>query len=775
MILSDRDLVYRQEREHIIEGFVPGHVTPVGYDLRIAYFSAAGSQVSFTFCCLRPGESIFAASEELVRLPDSLAARVVLRNTWLRRELSLDAPEYQPGIHTRVYFRIFNLSQSPVLLRQGDMLATIMFEPLSSPAQHPYGGKYSEEIEFGELKVPADQIRDVHAAETAVQYAVRTAGQDCGARIYSSAAGAGPASAGKTSARAGENAGSRTMVTGGAHLQGSAGKGTPDNTTPAGSEEISSGRRSCSSAGTDTGTGTGTGTGAGTGAEVETETGEAKGAGADTGTSTQIRQTQAEAATDRLPHTGTGAMGAGNVGAVPAAPAAAGSGSAAGCVESDAPGESARRLTAASGPAVPAADSSSRTARTAQIASFDPPPGQAAPDMSRHAGTAAEAGCPAIAAVPVASGESVGSSSSTSGTGQPVGRAVNTSGGGETQNGAGAKPPVPHPPQAEKEQLEEPAAELGKPAVDRDHGRPGTAVSRTDAGSSAGTGQTTGADQSTADTAVKQGSEPVHESEPKPNAGGTPAAAVSNRAAGSTAASSGAGQGSDRTTSTAPESTGRSQVRIRVSAAGADGKDGTAAPKAHGGFRQRLFQLGKALLFLAVVTGLMTLVVTVCFHYAIDPGKVLVSNIVVDGETMTFDLELADEESTCRIVDVEWINDDGTISLLFRASMMKFPGTRFPNGKVAIDVGEEADGIFAVRVVGKGRSTKLLMVDNYHLHDPDDERNGTGSGGGAGDGSSGDRSEGDDGLPDWFDDFLESRKNRPTLCSAAAGRTILAG
>ena len=52
-----------------------------------------------------------SSTSELIHLPSTLVARVMLRNSRIRQGLSLDAPLYFPGHSTRVFFRVTNIGQ----------------------------------------------------------------------------------------------------------------------------------------------------------------------------------------------------------------------------------------------------------------------------------------------------------------------------------------------------------------------------------------------------------------------------------------------------------------------------------------------------------------------------------------------------------------------------------------------------------------------------------------------------------------------------------------
>lgn len=163
MILTDHEITALVNEEGLIEEFEPQQLTNIGYDLRTEYFPVDGDKkTSFT---LQPGESVFVATVENVKMCNNLAGRVVLKNSRIRMGLALDSPVYQPAHHTKIFFRITNVSNAEITLHKGDSYATIIFEQLSSSPDIPYAGAYTGEFDFiglGDYKDPyRKQIREI--------------------------------------------------------------------------------------------------------------------------------------------------------------------------------------------------------------------------------------------------------------------------------------------------------------------------------------------------------------------------------------------------------------------------------------------------------------------------------------------------------------------------------------------------------------------------------------------------------------------------------------
>lgn len=159
MLLTDRDIAQLIRDSQLIENADNGNITNIGYDLTAEYFAAGGEKVDTV--SLMPGESVFVGAKENIRMPANLAARIALKNSRIRQGLALTAPIYQPGHHTKVFFRLTNMTGDEIILLKGQKYATILFEQLTGDAEHPYDGAFSEELDFNGLA----QYQDIYNAQ----------------------------------------------------------------------------------------------------------------------------------------------------------------------------------------------------------------------------------------------------------------------------------------------------------------------------------------------------------------------------------------------------------------------------------------------------------------------------------------------------------------------------------------------------------------------------------------------------------------------------------
>lgn len=121
-------------------------ITNIGYDLRADFFAKDGKLVEY--CALQPGESVFVQSKEIVSFDTFTSGRVALKNSRIRMGLTLDAPIYQPGHKTKIFFRLTNLSNAELSLEKGKKYAMLLFDQLLQPPEHPYTGAFVDEFSF---------------------------------------------------------------------------------------------------------------------------------------------------------------------------------------------------------------------------------------------------------------------------------------------------------------------------------------------------------------------------------------------------------------------------------------------------------------------------------------------------------------------------------------------------------------------------------------------------------------------------------------------------
>lgn len=143
ILLSDTD-IYDLINNNVMKNADPSRVLSIGYDLNPqAYYNA--NKEYYEIINLEPGDSIFVECKEYISLPQNMIAQIQLRNSRIRQGLSLDAPIYQPGHSTLVYYRITNISKSVITLSKDDGTAYILFYYIDSVPTQTYNGAFQNE------------------------------------------------------------------------------------------------------------------------------------------------------------------------------------------------------------------------------------------------------------------------------------------------------------------------------------------------------------------------------------------------------------------------------------------------------------------------------------------------------------------------------------------------------------------------------------------------------------------------------------------------------
>lgn len=169
MILVDKDIKRFVENADgsgdgtFIANGIPDSVTNIGYDLRAGKFWKDKKESNS--CRLRPGESVFVGSEEIIQFGNQTVGRVALKNSRIRMGLTMDSPVYQPGHKTRIYFRLSNVSKNIIELEAGQKYVMVIFERLDDAPETLYQGTFSDEFDFKDLadyeSVYARQVQDL--------------------------------------------------------------------------------------------------------------------------------------------------------------------------------------------------------------------------------------------------------------------------------------------------------------------------------------------------------------------------------------------------------------------------------------------------------------------------------------------------------------------------------------------------------------------------------------------------------------------------------------
>ncbi len=163
MLLTDK--LIAKKCQSIISPFEIQNIGNVHYELIADSFSNEKKNAE-TSIVLHPMESTFVKSKEVVQLPNNMIAFVQLKNSRIREGLTLNAPIYQPGHKTNVFYRITNISQQDISLKSEDKIAQILFYELSQDVENPYSGTFQSEFEYtGMGKYTEEYSKDMKRIE----------------------------------------------------------------------------------------------------------------------------------------------------------------------------------------------------------------------------------------------------------------------------------------------------------------------------------------------------------------------------------------------------------------------------------------------------------------------------------------------------------------------------------------------------------------------------------------------------------------------------------
>lgn len=141
MFLKDDEL-----KNGIIEGAQETGFGNISCDLFIK--EILSNSRHFTEYALKPGESAFVSTIEIITVPANMFAQVIIRNSAIRLGLTIVAPIYQPGHKTRIFFRVTNVSDMTITLKQNTSVCSLMLYRFSSDSIKPYRGAYSDEFDY---------------------------------------------------------------------------------------------------------------------------------------------------------------------------------------------------------------------------------------------------------------------------------------------------------------------------------------------------------------------------------------------------------------------------------------------------------------------------------------------------------------------------------------------------------------------------------------------------------------------------------------------------
>ena len=157
MILRDEDI--KEYGDKLIdEGYNEKCVESISYRITINGIITKdedGKKTTKSEYTLRSLDTFYVKSNEHITLPNNMTARIVERNSMMRKGLFVSGPHYQPGHSTYIFLRVKNLTGEDFILKKSsdprEAIAQIEFEKLEKAVADPYGTRdnyYQDEDNF---------------------------------------------------------------------------------------------------------------------------------------------------------------------------------------------------------------------------------------------------------------------------------------------------------------------------------------------------------------------------------------------------------------------------------------------------------------------------------------------------------------------------------------------------------------------------------------------------------------------------------------------------
>lgn len=110
---------------------------------------------------IHPNEFALATTQEYVKVPDDLVARVEGRSSIGRLGVTMHvtAGYVDPGFEGRITLEISNIGAMPVALYPGQRVCQLVFETMTTPAELPYGHPKRNSKYMNQLKPESSRVK----------------------------------------------------------------------------------------------------------------------------------------------------------------------------------------------------------------------------------------------------------------------------------------------------------------------------------------------------------------------------------------------------------------------------------------------------------------------------------------------------------------------------------------------------------------------------------------------------------------------------------------
>ena len=110
---------------------------------------------------IHPNEFALATTQEYVKVPDDLVARVEGRSSMGRLGVTMHvtAGYVDPGFEGRITLELSNIGAMPVALYPGQRVCQLVFETMTTPAELPYGHPKRNSKYMKQLKPESSRVK----------------------------------------------------------------------------------------------------------------------------------------------------------------------------------------------------------------------------------------------------------------------------------------------------------------------------------------------------------------------------------------------------------------------------------------------------------------------------------------------------------------------------------------------------------------------------------------------------------------------------------------
>ena len=141
-VLNSEDILHAcQNQDLVIDPFDESHLQPTSYDISVSQFFDDGELRDFDSLRVEHLQSRNLVALELLAFPLDMIGHMNIRSTFRRRGLMGDLGRIEAGWRGRLVIEVFS-TKEPIVIDNGERLATIEFVRLAKPVSKGYEGAF---------------------------------------------------------------------------------------------------------------------------------------------------------------------------------------------------------------------------------------------------------------------------------------------------------------------------------------------------------------------------------------------------------------------------------------------------------------------------------------------------------------------------------------------------------------------------------------------------------------------------------------------------------